>query len=560
MAHLSPADIHLAQTQSTTIDPASATIQRESARGILPGNTSFLRSIRFRLTAWFAFMLILILIAFGIALRMLLVRSLENDINQRLLNSALQIQSQTRIARDFGPDSSPLVSPSFDDLVLSGTWAAMLSMDPFGYITDPEPTIPEPLTTLQSIEYADAVTRNRPEVQTTTVLGKPARVLIAPFDPLGTGGVSAIVVVGQSDESLQKTISLLNQILVVAGGLGVLAATWTGWIVGGRALEPIGRIIRTADQIALDQNNVTLSKRLPVSEAEDELSQLAVTFNNMLARLEAAFNAQQRFVADASHELRTPLTAMRGNVDVLLRQLKSGRELPAGDIRDALSEVQHESERMGRLIQDLLMLARTDAYGLNSAVASMPISLDVVAREAFRTGQALSTGQEMHLEIAEPITVMGDADRLVQIIIILLENGIRHTPRHGSITLSVDRVAATDEEPGCARIIVQDTGEGIPPEHLPHLFERFYRVEGARTRSGGGTGLGLSIALSIVREHHGWIDVESGIGQGTSFTIWIPLPDESRVQIASEVGRLASRIQRLGRNRDVTPHPPAGNA
>ncbi|MGB3327412.1 MAG: ATP-binding protein, partial [Thermomicrobiales bacterium] len=382
------------------------------------------------------------------------------------------------------------------------------------------------------------------------VNGKPARVLLAPFDKIGLGRVTAIAVVGQSDESLNKTIDLLTQILLLAGGVGMVAAALIGWLVAGQALAPIGRMIRTADQIALNQNDVSLSKRLPVPASSDELALMAMTFNNMLERLEAAFAAQQRFVADASHELRTPLTAMRGNVDVLLRQLRAGRSIPAADLQESLEDVHHESDRMGRLIADLLTLARTDASGLGARSSMAPVALDQIAQEAFRTGQSLARGQDLVLDIRRPVTVVGQADKLLQVMIILLENAIRHTPEGSRITLTLDEAPATSEDPAAATIIVEDSGEGITAEHLPHLFERFYRVEGARSRMSGGTGLGLSIALSIVREHQGWIDVESGPGMGTMFAISIPLPP-TNAQAGDGNGALPrSRIPRLGRGRN----------
>jgi len=522
----------------------------------------FFRSVRFRLTAWYALFLIIILVTLGIALRTILVRSIENDTNQRLLAAAQQIEEQTTV--DNSPealaattqDVSRLRPPSFESLILSGMWSAMVDRTLGGFLKND--TIPDPDNTLQALTYSDVIALNRPEIQTITVGETKTRVLIAPFDPFQSGSVSAMVVVGQSAESLEKTTILLNQVLVLVSAVGVVLAAITGWLVAGRALSPVGRITRTADQIAQDQNDVSLSKRLAVSRAGDELSQLALTFNAMLDRLESAFGAQRRFVADASHELRTPLTAMRGNVDVMLRQIKVGKEIPPDELREALGDVQHESERMARLIDDLLTLARTDAAGLGSLVDLQPISLDVLAREAFRIGQALSHGQDMTLDVRHSIMIDGDGDRLVQVIIILLENAIRHTAATGSISLTIDSAPATADEPMCAQIIVHDTGEGISADHLPHLFERFYRVEGARTRSHGGTGLGLSIALSIVRGHHGWIDVESGPGAGTTFTIFIPvLEAEIGAQAITPNGSFTSRIPRLGRGRDPEPPAPA---
>lgn len=527
---------------------------REGIRNRLATEASFLGSLRFRMTALFTLMLVLILIAFGVMLRTVLLRSLENDINQRLLNSAEQIEQQTGIylTNDrYNPYT--LSPPDLQNLVLSGTWGAIVVISnsaegsQLAYIENPPPSIPDPKNSLQ-LDYANAFATGKPEIQNTTVDGKPARVLLYPFDKTGIGKFPSVIVVGQSDESVQKTITLLNQILFLAGFVGLVAAAVIGWIVAGQALAPIGRIIRTADQIALNQNDVALSKRLPVPGSTDELALLAMTFNNMLERLEAAFATQQRFVADASHELRTPLTAMRGNVDVLLRQVHAGRSIPPALLEESLEDVHHESDRMARLIKDLLTLARTDASGSSARATMSPISLDAVVQEAFRTGQAVSRGQDLILKIRTSVDVIGDSDRLVQVVIILLENAIRHTPETGTITLTLDTTPAAGDDPAAATITVDDTGEGIAAEHLPHLFERFYRVEGARSRASGGTGLGLSIALSIVREHHGWIDVESAAGMGTTFTIAIPLPPADPDGMAGSSQR--GRIPRLGRGRN----------
>lgn len=530
---------------------------RDGFRDRLVTEASFLGSLRFRLTAWFSLMLMAILVAFGVMLRTVLLQSLESDVNQRLLNSALQIETQTQVLLTNDPSNPYSIEPpSFQNLVLSGTWAAMIQVSAtdtgysIGFLKNPAPTIPDPETSLGTLDYANALQTGKPEVQTLMVNGKPARVLLAPFDKIGLGRVTAIVVVGQSDESLNKTIDLLTQILLLAGGVGMVATALIGWLVAGQALAPIGRIIRTADQIALNQNDVSLSKRLPVPASSDELALLAMTFNNMLERLEAAFAAQQRFVADASHELRTPLTAMRGNVDVLLRQLNSGRSVPAADLQESLEDVHHESDRMGRLIADLLTLARTDASGLGARSSMAPVSLELIAQEAFRTGQSLARGQDLVLDIRKPVVVIGDADKLLQVAIILLENAIRHTPDGSRITLTLDEADANGDDPAAATITVEDSGEGITTEHLPHLFERFYRVEGARSRMSGGTGLGLSIALSIVREHQGWIDVESGPGKGTAFAISIPLPPADIPTGDGNGSSPRGRIPRLGRGRN----------
>ena len=331
-------------------------------------------------------------------------------------------------------------------------------------------------------------------------------------------------VVGESLQRQEKTLQLFNQLLRAAGAGGVLLATWGGWLLAGRALAPVNRITSTADAIARQGDaQESLSTRLLVNNTGDELARLAITFNAMLERIERAFRAQRRFVADASHELRTPLTAIRGNVDVLERSARNGGAPDPEMLRESLGDMKRESARMARLIDDLLLLARTDAEGLGHMVNPEPVSLEVVAREAFRTAEAVAQGQRLHLTIRQPLLIYGDGDRLVQVMIILLDNAMRHTPAGGTVDLVIDAAETDDGRQTSARIQVIDSGEGIPAEHLPNLFERFYRIEGSRSRLAGGSGLGLAIALAIVRGHNGWIDVESDEGEGTHVTVWLPI-------------------------------------
>ena len=310
--------------------------------------------------------------------------------------------------------------------------------------------------------------------------------------------------------------------LIVLSLAGLALAIVGGWLLAGRALRPVDRVTATAAAIAAgDGSAASLATRLTVPASRDEIARLAATFNAMLDRLEASFRAQQRFVADASHELRTPLTAIRGNVEVLARQIAALGSAPSGTPRDgdfqaALDDIQRESARMGRLLDELLFLAREDATVIaNYRIGS--VRLDEVARDAGRTAAALATGQAVDVIAPAPVTVEGDADRLHQLILILLDNGLRHTAPGGRVTVAVTPLAA-----GSVRLTVDDDGEGIAPEHLPHLFDRFYRADGARGRDTGGTGLGLAIARAIARAHGGEIAVDSRPGDGSHFSIDLP--------------------------------------
>jgi two-component system OmpR family sensor kinase len=232
----------------------------------------------------------------------------------------------------------------------------------------------------------------------------------------------------------------------------------------------------------------------------------------MLDRLEAVFVAQRRFLADASHELRTPLTAIRGNADVLRRQAETWTELPnRADAVAALDDVRREAERMSRLVNDLLLLARFDTPITTST--HIPVRLDSVVAEAVRTAGALAHGQQLEFT-GSATTVVADPDQLRQLVIILLDNALRHTAEDGMIRVST--VLNQDREP---ELTVQDNGEGIAPQHLPHIFERFYRIDTARARATGGTGLGLAIAKVIAGDHNASISVESSPGSGSTFRV-----------------------------------------
>jgi signal transduction histidine kinase len=248
---------------------------------------------------------------------------------------------------------------------------------------------------------------------------------------------------------------------------------------------------------------------------------LAGAFNEMLERLEQIFLAQRRFVADVSHELRTPLTTIRGNVDLLRRM--------GGDDAASLDAIESETERMIRLVGDLLLLARADAGYIpmeSSSVDIQAMMLDVATQARVLADKRLDVVLNLaESEDAEPITVDGDADRLKQLLLNLVDNSIKHTPSDGTVTLSLARMD------GWIRLTVTDTGSGIPPEDLPHIFDRFYRAEKSRWRRtspnasspGVGVGLGLSIASWIAKAHGGHIEVQSEQGKGSAFHIWLPL-------------------------------------
>lgn len=518
----------MSRQQTATV--TSREIPDDRSQNVLRRRVPFLFSVRFGITAWYAGVLIITLAMLGIGLRVLLIRSLDQDAEQRLSNAAFDVRAQvTEEPVSARQELYRLTSePSLDvqSILFSGVSVTVVDL------TDNDIEYSGgPLSNLWPTESdVEALKSERePTLGTYRVDGYSIRGYTYPI--ISTHNVNSAtdmpMVIGVifTSESLSGTTHMLNQLsqaLLLFGVIGGATASIGGWSLAGRALAPVNRFMSSADAIAKDRTVTSLSRRLEVPPTGDEIAELGNTFNDMLDRIEQAFVTQQRFVADASHELRTPLTSIKGNVDVLRKQLNSGRPTDTQDLAEALGDVSRESERMSRLVTDLLSLARSDSEPNRIDADAEVVSLDLLAREAFRTAEVLVDGQEMILNSNEEVLIHGDGDSLVQVMLILLDNALRYTPEGKTVALSISEDIDPQDKVRCARIDVDDTGVGIDAEHLPHLFERFYRAEGHRARTMGGTGLGLSIALSIVRAHKGWIDVASTPGEGTNFTVWLP--------------------------------------
>jgi signal transduction histidine kinase len=321
-------------------------------------------------------------------------------------------------------------------------------------------------------------------------------------------GVIGVVQVGQSLHGLEAALRRLQTIYLV-GIIGTLTlGGLVSWFLLRLGLRPVTLMAQTTYRIAQSGN---LNERLPYQGAQDEIGRLASTFNLMMERLETSFDIQRRFVADTAHELRTPLATILGNVDLLLRygQDPQRRE-------PALAAIKREGERTSRLAGSLLLLAQADA---GQKLELKPVELDEVLIEVYEQAQELTNGVSVTLKQCEAAPVLGDPDRLKQVLLNLIDNALRHTDPPGQVTLSLTCQVSM------AQVTVADSGCGIPSADLPHIFERFYRGRNGRS----STGLGLSIVKWIVEEHNGEITVASEPGQGASFTIRLPIwaDDES---------------------------------
>lgn len=351
---------------------------------------------------------------------------------------------------------------------------------------------------------------------TVTVDGERLRVLSVPMQWDGkTFGVAqhshSLAELDRLLQSQYRTLFLLIPAALLVAGVGGLFLT-------SRALRPVRKVTQAAAQIGAED----LSRRLEVT-GKDELAELAATFNGMIARLEGAFQSredayrrlesayeeQRRFTADASHELRTPLARIKGITSLALFGPRC-----VDDYHEALTIADQAADVMNRIVQDLLLLARSDAGQLTPRYATFSGKTLLQSAADRLQGQP---GAAIRLELpSEPLELRGDADHLTRLLVNLLENAVRHTPADGEVVLSARR------EGDQVLLAVSDNGEGIPAEHLPHLCERFYRVDAARTRADGGTGLGLAICQSIVQAHGGTLTIHSRVGLGTTVEVRLP--------------------------------------
>ncbi len=331
---------------------------------------------------------------------------------------------------------------------------------------------------------------------------------------------------------LLDTYEHLNRVSLTALLMGFAAATaslFVAVLLTPGLFKPLEDMATAARQITRADD---LSRRVPYANRPDEIGDLARAFNQTLERLERLFRTQQRLLADVSHELRTPLTTIRGNLDLMRRMGETDPE--------SLGAIQVEIERMTRLVGDLLLLARADSGGL--PLERKLVELDNILFDVYRQVRMLEPPVEIELKAVDQIIVLGDADRLKQLFLNLVDNAVKYTSPGGKVTLSLSK------EMEWAFFEVVDTGVGIPPENLPHIFDRFYRVDKSRARAQGGSGLGLSIAKWIAQAHGGAIRVRSQVGEGTTFTVTLPLYSQTVDSPAEDLDKTRPSLRTLGAN------------
>ena len=460
-------------------------------------------SIRVRLTIWYGGSLALIMIIFAGALYVVMSRTLQNQID-RSLDEAAGAAARSLEEHRFGPFLL------LDDLAQAFPELALI--DKFFQIFAPQGQV-----TLQS---ANIKTRDIPLSQTaleSALQGRatfetvrfhdeiPIRLLSYPIRH-GDALVN-VLRVGTSLSPVEEMLSRLVFVLFIGSPLAVTVSVLGGWFLAGRALKPVDAITLTAQRITAED----LTQRIHAT-SHDEIGRLASTFNDMIARLDTSIRQIRQFSADASHELRTPLTITKGETELALRKPRSP------DVyREVLESNLEEIDRMSRIVEELLFLSRADLGEVN--MASLPVQLDTLVQEIQMQAMMLGKDRavETILEHVDPLQVMGDEWRLRELILNLVDNAVKYSSRQGTVSLSLTKTH------DAAQLKVKDDGIGIAPEEQPFIFDRFYRTDAARSHAQHGTGLGLSICKWIAEAHHGTIDVASTFGEGSCFTVSLPL-------------------------------------
>ena len=456
-------------------------------------------TLRTRMTLWVALLLLVVLAGFGAFVYGSLKRGLEASVDDSLRLSATQADASLNVEsgkidfRDVQPEKDAQASLRERGLTVRVLDTAGGILYAFG-----------PYRALPVEFHLIAATRSgRPAFSTLLDPGTAGAVRLYTVPILENGQAIGFVQVAQTLNGVRDSLRQLLSALLLGGPLLVLLAALGGFLLASRTLAPIDHITRTARRISAED----LSARLNLPATNDEVGRLAATFDQMLGRLEGAFRRERQFTADASHELRTPLTALQVILGVVREKRRS-----SADYRQALSDISEEVDRLRALTEDLLLLAREDR---RQTAVREAVNLSEMLGDVTDSLRPLAETKGLALECAVPsdMVLHGDSDALIRLFVNLVDNAVKFTER-GSI-----RVCARPEAQGFL-VTVTDTGIGIPAEHLPHVFDRFYRAD--RSRSGRGAGLGLAIAQEIILAHAGSLELTSTPGVGTTAAVRLP--------------------------------------
>jgi heavy metal sensor kinase len=477
------------------------------------------RSIRFRLTVWYAGLLAGLLLLFGASTYIVLRQYLNWSLEESLRNQArligenflidVHVSGENYVTDEVNEHYAPELNNRFVRVTRADGSVLYASGRPKEGGFDPSS-----LAVLNPATNHEFSREEHPP-------GGELLVFTLPFT--ARDGSRFLIEVGAAYEQIEGELHGLLIALALGLPLTVAVAVGGGYLLMRRALMPVDEITRRAEQIT----SHNLSLRLPVAETGDEIERLSIALNRMIARLDESFQYIRRFTADASHELRTPLTILRGELEAIAQgpQYPQNPQQTGPDgldrgARDSIGSLLEETERLSRIVESLLAISRLDAGEAQMEHVNFDLAeLTVTTTEQMRL-LAEDKNVSLVCETNGAVEVAGDRARLKQVVVNLLDNAIKYTREGGEACVSVR------SENAHALLEVADTGIGIPAEALPHLFERFYRVDRVRSRQMGGVGLGLAIVKSIVTAHGGQVTVESAEGHGSRFRVELPLACE----------------------------------
>ncbi len=496
-------------------------------------------NIRLRLTLWYTAILFIILLIFSVAVYVGLSRSLLGAVDVHLQREASQVIGGIKFESQEQEDDGGENHEDEEEYREEGLQAQIAGIEiKAGYIPeegifwrilDTETQVLIDLGYFENAQF-DSTPIDTTQAQfeyATLANDTPIRLYTVPFifDPQGAG----IVQVAESYQHLQEVQQQLVFLLALGIPFTLLAASVGGWFLANNALAPIDRITRAAQQIRANELNQRLNLKLP----DDEVGRLAATFDKMLARLEDAFERQRRFIADASHEMRTPLTILKGDVEVALNRPRT-----AESYRQTLEMINQTTDRLTGLVQELFLLARTDNNQYPLTLKYLNLAQLLTDEVAILMPRAINRNVTLNLDTPNPLSIKADSSKLVRVFLNLIDNAIKYSNPGDTV-----KITASSQD-GYAFVAVADTGPGISSEHMAHLFDRFYRVDKARSRNAAdttssGAGLGLSIVQSLVQLHGGRIEATSRLKQGSTFTVWLPVdpthPNKGPASNSSEV-------------------------
>ena len=460
-------------------------------------------SIRWKLTLWFALVLSVILIVSGIVLYLLLQTYLIRQVDDSLRVHSAEVHGTLNVSEipepvDYAVIHSKL--PPINEFASPGIYIQFVSED--GTAVVKSSNLGGQELPVDTALIADGFSGNTAIKTLSAGGGASVRVMVS---PLYVQNDILLLEVAQSLNYVDDTLREVRYALIASTLLALAFAAVSGAILVRRSLLPVRRISRTARTI---ESSSDLTKRVGYRGPNDEIGELATTFDHLIGHLDRAFKSQRSFVADASHELRGPLTVIRGNLSLLKRNLDAAAKATS------LKAVEQEALRMSAIVDDLLLLAEVDA---GQQTRREPVDLAAIFDEEIARARTIAGKRTIRAVRREDVTVEGDPVKLKELISNLVDNAIKYTAETDRIELSLSRKREW------AVFEVTDTGIGIEPGEIPHIFDRFYRVDKVRSRASGGTGLGLAIVKGIVDQHGGEVSVKSTPGQGTTFTVRLKL-------------------------------------